>query len=56
MVNKLQNMSYFDLKGLKKAAAFRGNVKLEQAIQREMTRRVAEGEVTEEEMEAAAYL
>ena len=56
MSNQLQNLSYFDLKGLKKAAAFRGNVKLEQDIQNEMTRRVAEGKVTEGEMEAAAYL
>lgn len=56
MTNELQNLSYLDLKGLKKAAAFRGDIILEQTIQGEMKRRVAEGKVTEQEMEAAAYL
>lgn len=56
MASKLQEMTYFDLKGLKKAAAFRGNRKLEERIMDEMERRVDQGMVTSEEMEAAAYL
>lgn len=56
MANQLQEMSYFDLKGLRKAAAFRGNRKLERTIQREMDRRIEEGTVTDEEIKAAAYL
>lgn len=56
MASKLQEMTYFDLKGLKKAAAFRGNRRLEEKIMDEMDRRVEQGMVTEKEMEAAAYL
>ena len=56
MANRLQKMTYFDLKGLRKAAAFRGDRKLERIIQVEMERRVEEGTVTDEEIEAAAYL
>lgn len=56
MNSKLSDMSYFDLKGLKKAAAFRGERKLEMRVMDEMERRVNEGLVTSEEMEAAAYL
>lgn len=56
MASRLKDMSYFDLKGLKKAAAFRGNTKLEQRIQDEMESRVEEGTVTKEEIIAAAYL
>ena len=55
-MNRLKDMTYFDLKGLKKAAAFRGNIKLEQKIQDEMESRVEKGMVTEEEIVAAAYL
>ena len=56
MASKLKDFSYFDLKGLKKAAALRGNIKLEMTIQREMSRRVEQDEVTENEIIAAAYL
>ena len=56
MSQRLQAMSYIDLKGLKKAAAFRGNVKLELKIQAEMEARVKRGEVDERELIAAAYL
>jgi hypothetical protein len=56
MSQRLQAMSYIDLKGLKKAAAFRGNIKLERRIQNEMEARVSRGEVTKEEILAAAYL
>lgn len=55
-MSKLKEMTYFDLKGLKKAAAFRGNVKLEQKVQDEMDLRVEKGTVSEEEIIAAAYL
>jgi hypothetical protein len=56
MTNQLENMTYFDLKGLKKAAAFRGDIRLERKVQGEMARRVEKGTVTEQELEAAAYL
>lgn len=56
MAGRLKDLSYFDLKGIKKAAAFRGNFALEKKIQKEMSRRVENDEVTEEEMVAAAYL
>jgi hypothetical protein len=56
MASKLQEMTYFDLKGLKKAAAFRGERKLEMRVMDEMDRRVNQGLVTSEELEAAAYL
>ena len=39
MASKLQEMTYFDLKGLKKAAAFRSNRRLEEKIMDEMERR-----------------
>lgn len=56
MNERLREMPYFDLKGLKKAAAFRGERKLEMRVMDEMDRRVREGLVTTEEIEAAAYL
>ena len=55
-MSKLRELEYVDLAGLKKAAAFRGNRMLEEAIMKEMESRVQKGEVSEDEIIAGAYL
>lgn len=55
-MNKLKEMSYFDLAALKKRAAFRGEMRLEKLCFNEMERRVQLGKVTPKELEAAAYI